>query len=81
MADMKVWLSQRPTGIAIWPGFPGAAAGYAILLELSMMEDWLAQWDRAESSAAWQPYNTLNALADGSGGYLAPVLAHVRASQ
>jgi scyllo-inosamine 4-kinase len=60
-------------------GTPGAGErllGYAILLELWSLENWLAKSDGREPYADWQPYRTLTGLAGGDGGYLAPVLAH-----
>jgi aminoglycoside phosphotransferase len=55
--------------------------GFAILLEMWALEKWLSEWDGCEPYVDWQPYRTLTALADGSGGYLAPVLAQLAAAQ
>jgi scyllo-inosamine 4-kinase len=62
------------------PGGTDLLLGYAILLELWSMENWLSKWDGQEPFDDWQPYRTLTALADGAGGYLAPVLARAAAS-
>jgi aminoglycoside phosphotransferase (APT) family kinase protein len=61
----------------VTPGGSERLLGYAILLELWSMEHWLSKWDGVEPFAPWQPYRTLTALADGAGGYLAPVLARL----
>ena len=53
--------------------------GFAILLELWMTEDELSKWDGREPFVNWAPYRALSALADGAGGYLAPVLARLGA--
>ncbi len=65
------------TPVAATPEGPEVLLGYAILLELWSMENWLSKWDGAEPFAPWQPYRTLTSLADGAGGYLAPVLARL----
>jgi len=61
------------------PGGPDLLLGYAILLELWSMENWLSKWDGQEPFADWQPYRALASLADGDGGYLAPVLTRAAA--
>jgi scyllo-inosamine 4-kinase len=70
VSDIAVSAVQTPDG-------PDLLLGFAILLELSMMENWLARWNGHEPFVEWQPYKTLKALADGYGGYLAPVLTRV----
>ena len=55
--------------------------GYALLLDLWSMENWLSKWDRREPWGDWAPYRALTLLTDGAGGYLAPVLARLRARQ
>jgi scyllo-inosamine 4-kinase len=59
------------------PGGPDLLAGYAILLELWLLEDWLAHPEGEGPLETWQPYRMLLSLADGQGGYLAPLLARV----
>jgi scyllo-inosamine 4-kinase len=75
-------LQEAVTEVAIatmqTPGGPARLLGYAILLELWSMENWLSKWDRQEPFNEWQPYRTLTSLADGAGGYLAPLLARLR---
>jgi scyllo-inosamine 4-kinase len=55
--------------------------GFALLLDLWMMEDWLSEWDGREPWVDWAPYWALGSLTDGTGGYLSPVLAGLRARQ
>ena len=59
------------------PGGADRLLGFALLLDLWSMENWLSKWDGREPYADWAPYRALTALADGAGGYLAPVLAHL----
>jgi aminoglycoside phosphotransferase (APT) family kinase protein len=55
--------------------------GFALLLDLWSMEDWLSEWDGREPYVDWASYRALAALADGAGGYLAPVLARLGAAR
>jgi aminoglycoside phosphotransferase len=55
--------------------------GYALLLDLWSMENWLSKWDGQEPWGDWAPYRALTLLTDGTGGCLAPVLARLRARQ
>ena len=48
--------------------------GYAILLELWLLELWLAHPEGEGPLEQWEPLRRLRALADGTGGYLAPLL-------
>ncbi len=48
--------------------------GYAILLELWLLELWLAHPEGEGPLEQWEPLRRLVALAEGSGGYLAPLL-------
>lgn len=48
--------------------------GYAILLEQYILELWLAHPEGEGPLEQWGPYRRLLSLADGHGGYLAPVL-------
>jgi len=57
------------------PGGKELLLGYAILLELWMLEDWLAHPEGEGPLELWQPYRMLISLADGRGGYLASILA------
>lgn len=56
------------------PGGAELLMGYATLLELWMLEDWLAHPEGEGPLEQWQPLRMLVSLADGRGGYLAPVL-------
>jgi scyllo-inosamine 4-kinase len=56
------------------PGGKDLLMGYAILLELWMLKDWLAHPEGEGPIEQWQPYRMLASLADGRGGYLAPLL-------
>jgi scyllo-inosamine 4-kinase len=57
------------------PGSKRLLLGYAILLELWMLDDWLAHPEGEGPLETWEPYRRLLSLADGGGGYLAPVLS------
>lgn len=59
------------------PGGVELLMGYAILLELWMLEDWLAHPEGEGPLEQWQPLRMLVSLANGRGGYLAPVLSQV----
>ena len=48
--------------------------GYAILLELWLLELWLAYPEGEGPLERWEPLLRLRSLADGSGGYLAPLI-------
>ena len=65
------------------PVLDGAGArdrllGYAILLELHMLNDWLDHPEGEGPMETWAPYRRLRSLADGAGGYLAPLMASPR---
>jgi scyllo-inosamine 4-kinase len=55
--------------------------GFALLLELWSMENWLSKWDGKEPYVDWAPYQALTSLAGGVGGYLAPLLARLGAAR
>jgi aminoglycoside phosphotransferase (APT) family kinase protein len=57
------------------PGGKDLLMGYAILLELWLLEEWLSHPEGEGPLKQWQPYRCLVSLADGRGGYLAPILA------
>ena len=48
--------------------------GYAILLELWLLELWLAHPDGEGPLEQWAPLRRLRLLADGNSGYLAPLI-------
>jgi len=56
------------------PGGCHLLLGYAILLELWLLETWLAHPEGEGPLETWQPYRMLLSLTDGQGGYLAPLL-------
>jgi scyllo-inosamine 4-kinase len=58
---------EQPSGKAL-------LAGYAILLELWLLEEWLAHPEGEGPLEQWAPLQRLRLLADGRGGYLAPLL-------
>ena len=74
----RVQLQQAVTDLAIpvldHPGGKDLLLGYAILLELWLLVDWLAHPEGEGPLEQWQPYRRLVSLADGNGGYLAPLL-------
>jgi scyllo-inosamine 4-kinase len=51
--------------------------GFSLLVDMWLMETELSIWDGAEPYVDWGPYRALVSLADGAGGYLAPVLARL----
>jgi hypothetical protein len=57
------------------PGSRDLLFGYAILIELWLLELWLAHPEGEGPLETWQPYRRLLSLSDGKGGYLQPVLA------
>ena len=59
------------------PGGKDLLTGYAILLELWLLEDWLAHPEGEGPLEGWQPYRMLVSLAGGGGGYLAPLLTQL----
>ncbi|HET9911133.1 MAG TPA: aminoglycoside phosphotransferase family protein [Anaerolineales bacterium] len=56
------------------PGSKALLVGYAILLELWLLEEWLAHPEGEGPLEQWDPLRRLRLLADGRGGYLAPLL-------
>jgi aminoglycoside phosphotransferase (APT) family kinase protein len=56
------------------PGGKDLLMGYAILLELWLLEEWLAHPEGEGPLEQWQPYRMLLSLADDCGGYLASIL-------
>lgn len=56
------------------PGGRELLLGYAILLELWLLELWLAHPEGEGPLEQWLPLRRLRSLADGNGGYLAPLL-------
>ena len=59
---------------------PGAAdrlLGFSILVDLWLTEKWVAEGVDGEPNTDWAPHRELIALADGAGGYLAPVLSQL----
>lgn len=51
--------------------------GFSLLLDMWVMEEYLSEWDGTEPYTDWACYQALTSLADGRGGYLAPVLARL----
>jgi aminoglycoside phosphotransferase (APT) family kinase protein len=60
------------------PGSVDLLLGYAVLLELWRLQEWLAHPEGEGPLEQWDPYRRLLALAEGQGGYYAPVLMEVR---
>jgi scyllo-inosamine 4-kinase len=58
----------------VQPSSKALLVGYAILLELWLLEEWLAHPEGEGPLEQWSPLRRLRLLADGSGGYLAPLL-------
>jgi aminoglycoside phosphotransferase (APT) family kinase protein len=55
------------------PGGRDLLMGYAILLELWLLELWLAHPEGEGPLEQWEPLRRLRSLAAGTGGYLAPL--------
>jgi hypothetical protein len=55
------------------PGGRELLMGYAILLELWLLELWLAHPEGEGSLEEWEPLRRLRSLAAGSQSYLAPL--------
>lgn len=85
LPDPDAWgregLRQAVSDIAVdtisTPDGADRLLGFALLLDLWSMENWLSKWDGREPWVGWAPYQALTSLADGAGGYLAPVLARL----
>jgi scyllo-inosamine 4-kinase len=56
------------------PNDKALLAGYAILLELHLLEDWLAHPEGEGPLGQWEPLRRLRSLADGKGGYLRRII-------
>jgi scyllo-inosamine 4-kinase len=64
------------------PGGADRLFGFSLLVDLWGTENELSIWRRGrESWVNWAPYRALTMLADGAGGYLAPVLARLDATR
>jgi aminoglycoside phosphotransferase (APT) family kinase protein len=59
------------------PGGADRLLGYALLLDMWMMENELSTWDGREPWETLAPFRALTWLADGRGCYLAPLLARL----
>ena len=56
------------------PGGRDLLRGYAILLDLWLLEDWLAHPDGEGPLETWQPYRMLLSQESGNNGYLTPLM-------
>lgn len=78
-ADQKGAAHLRRTAVLLahpylaQPGGKALLVGYAILLDLWRLEDWLAHPEGEGPLETWDPLRRLRALADGAHGYLAPL--------
>jgi len=75
LQQMQKVVAELAKPVIAHPDGKDLLMGYAILLELWMLEDWLAHPEGEGPLEQWQPYRMLLSLADGQGGYLAPLLA------
>jgi aminoglycoside phosphotransferase (APT) family kinase protein len=75
LPQMQKVVAELAKPVISHPGGKDLLMGYAILLELWMLEDWLAHPEGEGPLEQWQPYRMLLSLADGQGGYLAQLLA------
>jgi scyllo-inosamine 4-kinase len=71
-------LRQAVKGLAVpelsQPGSKALLEGYAILLELHLLIEWLAHPEGEGPLEQWKPLRRLRSLADGRGGYLEPLI-------
>jgi len=74
LQHMQKVVAELAKPVIAHPGGKDLLMGYAILLELWMLEDWLAHPEGEGPLEQWQPYRMLLSLADGQGGYLATFL-------
>ncbi len=74
LQQMQKTVAELAKPVIAHPGGKELLMGYAILLELWMLEDWLAHPEGEGPLEQWQPYRMLHSLANGQGGYLAPFL-------
>ncbi len=75
LPKMQKVVAELAKPVIAHPGGKDLLMGYAVLLELWMLEDWLAHPEGEGPLEQWQPYRMLLSLADGQAGYLAPLLA------
>ncbi len=59
----------------VTPGGKDLLLGYAILLELWLLELWLAHPEGEGPLEQWEPLQRLRSLANGTWGYLAPLIS------
>jgi scyllo-inosamine 4-kinase len=77
-ARLRQVVNEIAGAVAATPGGADRLLGYALLLDLWGTEDELSIWRRSrETWMNWAPYRALKMLAEGNGGYLAPVLARL----
>ncbi|MBC8444851.1 MAG: aminoglycoside phosphotransferase family protein [Chloroflexi bacterium] len=80
LEGMRRAVTEIAAATASSPGGEDRVLGYALLLDLWSMENWLSKWDGREPYVDWAPYRALTSLTDGAGGYLAPALARLGAA-
>lgn len=73
-SPLRTLVAELAAPILASPGSGERLRGYAILLELWQMENWLAHPEGEGPLETWDPYRRLLSLARGDGGYLAPLL-------
>ena len=67
-------VEELASPILAQPGGRDLLMGYGMLLELWLLELWLAHPDGEGPLAQWEPFRRLRSLSDGTGGYLAPLI-------
>jgi scyllo-inosamine 4-kinase len=67
-------VEELTSPILAQPGGRDLLMGHAILLELWLLELWLAHPEGEGPLAQWEPLRRLRSLADGARGYLAPLI-------
>jgi scyllo-inosamine 4-kinase len=72
--QLRQAVEQLALPILVEPRSKALLVGYAILLELWLLEEWLAHPEGEGPLEQWGPLRRLRLLADGRGGYLAPLI-------
>jgi aminoglycoside phosphotransferase (APT) family kinase protein len=73
--QLRQAVKQLALPLLAQPGQGDLLMGYAILLELWLLELWLAHPEGEGPLEQWEPLRRIRSLADGTSGYLAPLLS------
>jgi scyllo-inosamine 4-kinase len=72
--QLRCTVAELASPILAQAGNRDLLIGYAILLELWLLELWLAHPEGEGPREQWDPFRRLRSLGDGAGGYLAPLI-------